>query len=309
MIPYDILHSYEKIPALIYKTSSEASEEIAKEIAQAIKSSDGKPFKLGLSTGTSPVQTYKFLVDMYDRGEVSFSNVSVFSIDEYAHYSGTQTRNRVLEEELLSKVDILPENIHILDKECPMDALAEHCAEFEEKSRNLDLLVMGVGETGQVGFNEAGSGWKSRTRTILLSYKSRKRQTNNFGGDINKVPISANTMGIGTFRSAKRIILMAWGEDKSQAVKDTVEGEPDPKCPASLLQRHENIVFYTDENSSELLTRVVAPWTVGPCEWTPRLVRQAVVWLCQLTGKPILKLTLQDYLENSLGNLLTSCGT
>ena len=108
--------------------------------------------------------------------------------------------------------------------------------------------------------------------------------------------------------SAARIILMAWGEDKAQAVKDIAEGEVSSACPASFLQHHDNITLYVDENAASLLTRVTAPWLVGPCDWTRKFIRKAVVWLCQTVGKPILKLTEKDYLENGLGELLEKFG-
>ena len=116
-------------------------------------------------------------------------------------------------------------------------------------------------------------------------------------------------MGIGTMLTAGRIMLMAWGEDKAEAVRAVVEGEMTSACPASLLQSHDHIRFFTDATGGSLLTRTVAPWLVGPCDWTPKLVRKAVVWLCQTVGKPILKLTEKDYLENSLGELLENYGT
>ena len=109
--------------------------------------------------------------------------------------------------------------------------------------------------------------------------------------------------------TADHIILMAWGEDKAKAVKAIAEGEITTTCPASLLQRHQHIRFFVDDTAGSLLTRVVAPWLVGPCNWTPKLRRKAVVWLCQTVGKPILKLTDQDYLENSLGELLEKYGS
>ena len=121
-------------------------------------------------------------------------------------------------------------------------------------------------------------------------------------------PKAAITMGIGTMMSARRIILMAWGEDKAKIVHKIVEEDIDSSCPASWLQSHNNISFFTDEMSASLLTRSVAPWKVGPCEWTPKLIRKAVVWLCQKVHKPILKLTQQDYLENFLGDLIDLYG-
>ena len=309
-IPKDILHSYEKIPAEIFEEADEASAVIAGIIVSAIREHSGDVFRLGLTTGTTPVTLYKELVRLYKEGKVSFADVEVFSIDEYypAVSAGCQSRNHRLHDEFLSLVDVKKENVHIPDGKGKEDNITEYCSDFDKAATGLDLLVMGVGEQGQVGFNEAGSLDKSRTRVVQLSYKSRKAQAKNFNGDISSTPKAAITMGISTMLSAKRIILMAWGEDKAGAVHDIVEGPINIACPASWLQKHDNISMYVENNSASLLSRVVAPWLVGPCEWTPKFVRKAVVWLCETVHKPILKLTHQDYIENSLGELLEQKG-
>ncbi len=309
-IPKDILHSYEKIPAEIFDEADAASEAIAEIIVSAVKEHKGGVFRLGLTTGTTPVTLYRELVRFYNEGKVSFADVEVFSIDEYypAVAAGGQGRNRRLHDEFLNLVDVKPENIHIPDGKGHEHNITEYCSDFDKAASGLDLLVMGVGEQGQVGFNEAGSLDKSRTRVVQLSYKARKAQSRNFNGDLSITPKAAVTMGISTMLSAKRVILMAWGEDKAGAVRDIVEGPVNPSCPASWLQLHSNISIYVDDNSGSLLSRVVAPWLVGPCEWTPKFVRKAVVWLCETVHKPILKLQHQDYIENSLGELLEQKG-
>ncbi len=310
-LPKGILHSYENIPVEIRRDSYVASEEIADLIIKAINTAPtDRLFRLGLTTGSTPKTLYTELAARYELGEVSFRNVEVVSIDEY--YPSTaeerQSRNHKLHETLLDKVDILEENIHVPDGSVPVEKLGEYCAYFDENARGLDLMVVGIGEQGQVGFNEAGTSLRSRTRLVRLSYQSRKRQSRNFNLDMSQTPTTALTMGIDTMLSAKRIVLMAWGEDKAQAVKAVVEDRPTPACPASFLQNHDNITFYVDDTAAENLTRIVAPWLVGPCDWTPKFIRKAVVWLCQKVGKPILKLTEKDYLENSLGELLELYG-
>jgi glucosamine-6-phosphate deaminase len=310
-LPKGILHNYEKIWTEIYPESRPASYAVADLVVNAINATpEGRLFRLGLSTGATPTSLYNELARRYQAGQVSFRNVEVVSIDEYypSSQDELQSRNHRLHETLLDKVDIRPENIYIPDGTVPQALVSAYCTEFEKKARNLDLLVVGVGEEGQVGFNEAGSNEKTRTRTVRLSYKSRKRQAKNFNHDIAATPQSAITMGIGTMLTAGRIVLMAWGEDKARAVKAIAEGEMTSACPASLLQRHDHIHFFVDETAASLLTRVVAPWLVGPCDWTPKFIRKAVVWLCQAVGKPILKLTEKDYLENSLGELLEKYG-
>ncbi len=309
-LPKDILHSYEKIPTELFEESRDASIRIADKIIEAIKEHKGDKFKLGLTTGSSPISLYNELIRRNKAGEVSFADVEIFSIDEYYPIEANQTqrRNHRLHEEFINQVDAKEENIYIPDGTVKKSEITEYCAEFDKKISGLDLLVIGIGTEGQIGFNEAGSSEKSRTRTVLLSHKSRKVQAKNFNGNIDATPRAAITIGIATMMSAKQIILMAWGEDKANAVHNIVEGIPSSLCPASFLQKHENISFYADDNAGSLLSRVVAPWLVGPCDWTPKFTRKAVVWLCEQVHKPILKLTYQDYIEHSLGGLLEQKG-
>ena len=309
-LPNGIKHTFERIPAHIYEDEELASERLAEKIVDAINTNGGI-FRLGLTTGSSPVALYKKLVERYKAGDVSFKNVEIYSIDEYYpapadHYS----RNRRLYEDLVANIDIKPENVHVpkLIELHDGSFVSDFCNEYDIKARNLDLLIMGTGEKGQIGFNENGASEQSRTRTVLLPYGSRKRQAKNFAGSVDATPRTAIAMGISTMLSAKKIHLIAWGEDKAQVVKQIVEDAADPSCPASLLQKHNNISFYVDENSASLLTRNVAPWLVGPCEWTPKFIRKAVVWLCEQVHKPILKLTQGDYLSNGLGELLEQYG-
>ena len=309
-IPSDILHSFEKIRTEVFDQAADACEEIADIIAKSVKSCTEKTFKLGLSTGSTPVTLYKRLREMYAEGMISFENVEIFSIDEYYPCSqdAPQSRNQFLHSTLLNHININTENIHIPDGSVSPENISAYCEEFDRKFRDLDLLIIGMGEQGQVGFNEAGSSKKSQTRTVQLSYQSRKRQAKFFNREFKHTPSAAITVGIDTMMSAKKIILMAWGEDKAEIVKNVVEGKSSHDLPASLLQVHNDISCYVDSNASELLTRIVSPWMVGPCVWTRKYIRKAVIWLCQKVGKPILKLTQKDYLEHSLGELLDQFG-
>ena len=309
-IPADILHGFERIRTEIYDQSSTASDKIAAIIVNSINACRNRNFRLGLTTGSTPASLYTRLKRAYDEGRVSFRNVEVFSIDEYYPYGKDepQSRNMRLRSALLDGIDIPEENIHIPDGSVPQDRISEYCAEYDKAFRGLDLLVIGMGEQGQIGFNEAGTSLKSRTRTVLLSYHSRKRQGRFFNGDFKHTPAAALTVGLDTIMTAGKIILMAWGEDKAEAVKRVAEMKPDSDYPASLLQAHPDITCYTDETGASLLTRVVSPWMVGPCDWTRKFMRKAVVWLCQEVHKPILKLTQKDYLEHSLGELLDRRG-
>ena len=160
----------------------------------------------------------------YKAGEVSFADVEVYSLDEFypIDRSEQQSRNYRIHEEFLSHIDILPENIHIPGT-VPESQFSAYCNSFDKSVRKIDLMIIGVGEQGQIGFNEAGSYIKSRTRLVQLSHESRKVQSGAFFG-LENTPKMAITMGIDTVMRADRIILMAWGEENADVVRKIVEG-------------------------------------------------------------------------------------
>lgn len=267
------------------------------------------PFVLGLSTGRTPIGLYRELVRRHRCGEVSFANVVVYSLDELYPMRADehQSRNWRIHEDFLNHIDIAPHNIHIVDGTISEEEVSQYCARFEKNLHRIDLMIMGMGEQGQIGFNEPGSYHKSRTRLVQLSHDTKKSLAPLFHSYAN-IPDMAVTMGIGTIRKARKIFLLAWGEEKASIVRQVAEGEISEKVPASHLQDHTGIEMVIDCNAAEKLTREETPWLVGTCEWTPKFTRKAVVWLCQQVEKPILKLTYQDYIENSLGQLLEARG-
>lgn len=318
--PRDIIHRYERMPARVFENESQGVQYVADIICRMIRNHNDNasardiyeelpPFVLGLTTGRTPLGLYRELVARYNRGEVSFKGVAVYSLDEFYPIRRTeqQSRNYRIHDEFLKYIDIEPENVHIPDGTVAKSEISEYCAEYDKSIRKIDLMIIGVGEQGQVGFNDAGSYAKSHTRLVELSHNSRKVQSGQFFG-LENTPKMAITMGLGTIMRADRIILMAWGEEKAEVVHQIVEGEITDRIPASHLQAHPAIEVVIDENAAERLTREQTPWLVGPCDWTPKFARKAVVWLCGRVNKPILKLTYQDYLENSLGELLEKHG-
>lgn len=312
--PDEVIRRYEKVPVKILPTAGEGADYVAAQIIAAINeaSSRGDSYVLGLTTGKSPLGIYRELVSAYRRGEVSFSKVIVFSLDEFYPIAPgeQQSRNYRIHEEFLNHVDIDPENVHFPDGTLPIADVSDFCRDYEAKIASyggIDLLLLGTGEEGQLGFNEAGTFVNSRTRLVILGNTTRKKQASQFYG-IENTPRKAITMGLGTIMSARRIILVAWGEEKASIINSIAEGEVTPALPATYLQMHESIEVVTDEGASEELTRVKTPWLVGDCDWQPKFVRKAVLWLCNLTGKPILKLTGEDYMENNLGQLLDAAG-
>ncbi|MEG2573377.1 MAG: PIG-L family deacetylase, partial [Bacteroides sp.] len=177
-----------------------------------------------------------------------------------------------------------------------------------ESLGGIDIILLGIGRVGNIGFNEPGSQINSTTRLILLDNTSRNEASKVFGGTEN-VPVSSITMGISTILAAKKIYLMAWGEEKADMIKETVEGKVTDVIPASYLQNHNNAHIAIDLSSAAHLTRIQRPWLVTSCEWNDKLIRSAIVWLCAQTKKPILKLTNKDYNENGLSELLALFGS
>ena len=269
--PRDIIHRYEKIRTNVYENEYLGVQYVADAIVKAIRnheethSSNGvydemQPFVLGLTTGRTPLGLYNELVRRHKAGQISFRNVAVFSLDEFypIKSSEQQSRNYRIHEEFLNHIDILPENIHIPDGTIAENKVSEYCASYDQAAREIDLMIIGVGEDGQVGFNEPGSYARSRTRLVQLTYNTRKIQSGTFFG-LENTPKMAITMGIDTIMRADRIILMAWGEDKARIVQRVVEGDITGQVPASYLQAHPNIEVVIDENAAQLLTREQTP--------------------------------------------------
>jgi len=305
---------FEKIPLRINSDALEASAEVARIIADGIrtKAAAGKMCILGLATGSSPVSVYEELVRMHRHEGLSFRNVVTFNLDEYypMHPESLQSYHRFMHEYLFSHIDILPENIHLPDGQAPRERIQEYCMEYDRQIAGcggIDIQLLGIGRTGHIGFNEPGSARNSPTRMITLDHITRLDAASDFYGE-EYVPKRALTMGIGTILKARKILLMAWGEGKAHVIRRTVEGPVTDQVPATFLQEHGDSVIFLDHASAAELTRFKTPWLAGSCRWDDRLIRKAVVWLCKQVDKPILRLTDKDYNDNGMGDLLTDLG-
>ncbi len=306
---------FEKIHNVIFKDSIVPSILVAQEIANLIKEKEAKKEAcvLGLATGSSPIKVYEELVRMHKEDGLSFANVITFNLDEYypMDKSNIQSYFYFMHEHLFNHIDILPENINIPDGKVSPEDLYQYCIDYEMKIKavgGLDFQLLGIGRTGHIGFNEPGSHYNSSTRSITLDHITRVDAAPTFLG-IDNVPRKAITMGIGTVMSAKRIVLLAWGANKAKIIKKTIEGDITPEVPATYLQNHNNTTFILDEGAALELTRVKTPWLVTACVWDESLKLKAVVWLSELLGKSILKLTDTDYNNNGMSGLLTEEGT
>jgi len=305
---------YENIPTEIYEHASGGSIAVAQEIAELIRerNKNDEPTVLGLATGSSPTQIYAELVRLHEEEGLSFKNVITFNLDEYypMEPDALQSYIHYMNEHLFNHVDIPKDQIHIPDGTIDRDEILQYCEEYEQEIKDaggIDIQLLGIGRTGHIGFNEPGSHPSSRTRLITLDKVTRTDAASSFFGE-EYVPRHAITMGIGTIMDAHKIIMLAWGNGKAPIIKKAVEDEVDEHIPATFLQEHENVSVVLDNEAAEELTRFKHPWLLSAIDWDDKLMRQAVVWLCQKVNKPILKLTDEDYNEHGMGGLLTQYG-
>ncbi|MBE6287863.1 MAG: glucosamine-6-phosphate deaminase [Mediterranea massiliensis] len=310
-----VLTRLEKIPTEIYESPEEGAIQVALEMAQTIreKQKAGRFCVLALAGGNSPRNVFAELVRMHQEEGLSFRNVIIFNLYEYYPLAADAINSNLnaLKEMFINKVDIDKQNIFSPDASIAKDAIFDYCRLYEQRIESfggVDIALLGIGRVGNIGFNEPGSRLNSTTRLILLDNASRNEAAKIFG-NIDNTPISSITMGVSTILSAKKIYLLAWGEEKAKMIKKCVEGEITDTIPASFLQTHNNVRVCIDLSAAANLTRIQRPWLVTSCEWNDKLIRSAIVWLCQLTGKPILKLTNKDYNENGLSELLALYGS
>ena len=301
---------FERIHTVIFDSKENAEVLIAKEIIKCIKNNNKKNKKtvLGLATGSSPKGVYNKLIEIHKKEKVSFKKVVTFNLDEYYSISKDhkQSYHQFMDENLFIHIDIDRNNIYIPDGDLDKKIIDKFCKEYEKKIKfhgGIDIQILGIGANGHIGFNEPGSNLNSITRLVKLDYQTRHDARLNFNG-IKNVPSSAITMGIKTILASKRIILMAWGKSKSNAIKKAVEVRQNVKVPASLIQSHHNATIVLDKDSSSLLTRISQPWQVGEQPLDDEMKNRAIHWLSSKTEKPILRLTEKDYNQNNLSDLL-----
>lgn len=305
---------FENIETVIYDHSISASFAVAREIANLIrvKQVQKQPCVLGLATGSSPIGLYAELVRLHKEEGLSFKNVITFNLDEYYPMQPNSINSyvRFMKELLFDQIDIFPENYHIPDGTLSKEEIADYCANYDAKIKALggiDLQILGIGRNGHIGFNESGSLQNSKTRLVALDHITRVAASIDFLG-LSNTPRTAITLGVKKIMEAKRVILFAWGEGKSNIIQQSVEGPVTNQVPASFLQEHNNATFILDKEASSKLTRVKTPWLVEKIEWNNKMIRKAVLGLAQKVSKPILTLTDTDYIENGLSELLADLG-
>ena len=311
---------FEHSPLAVYAGSLAASRAVAAEIAALIRTraGEGRVCVLGLATGSTPVSLYAELVRLHREERLSFANVTTFNLDEYYQLGPEQAQSyrRFMRTHLFDHVDLDPARTHLPSGLVPKAEVDAHCAAYEAAilaAGGIDLQILGIGRTGHIGFNEPGSPRHSLTRLVTLDPLTRRDAAADFGGD-QATPRHALTMGVRSILTARRVILLAWGQHKADIVRQAVEGEVTSRVTASFLQEHGNTLYVLDAAAAGSLTRHRTPWLIGPLAeqrlgWDERMTRRAILWLSQLKQKPILKLTDDDYNEAGLQDLSRAHGS
>ncbi len=244
---------------IIKKDQPETGKWVALYIADKIKKANptaAKPFILGLPTGSSPIPVYKELIMMYKAGEISFKNVVTFNMDEYVGLdeNHTESYHYFMYDNLFNHIDILKKNVNILNGNAK--DLEKECTDYEkkiQKAGGIDLFLGGIGPDGHIAFNEPGSSLTSRTRVKTLRYDTIVANSRFFGGDLNKVPKLALTVGVGTVMDAHEVIIIITGLNKARALREVVEGSLSHMWTASILQLHQRGIIVCDESATSEL--------------------------------------------------------
>ena len=312
----------ERIPISLFEHPIDGSIYVANCIADTIrkKQLDGEMCVLGLATGSSPITIYSELVRLHKEENLSFKNVITFNLDEYwpMNKNSRHSYHKFMFDNLFNHIDIEKKNINIPKGNVSPNKLEKYCIKFENKIKELgglDLQILGIGRNGHIGFNEPGTLKSSVTRKVRIEHTTRFDASEEFGG-IDNVPKEAISMGTKTILDAKKIILVAWGSNKSKIIKRSIEEKENDIVPASLLQSHNNTLFVLDKDSAGSLERFVCPWLYTDINkppvtklsttiigWTKENIKKAVIWLSIKKKKPILLLTDEDYNENGMSGI------
>ncbi len=299
----------ERIPTMICDGPADVADYVAGIIARTIEEHNraGRPTVLGLATGHTPIGVYRELIRRHREEGLDLSRVVTFNLDEYYPMppDSLQSYRRWMRENFLDHVNIPRASIHIPDGTVPERDMEAWCQDYERRIHDaggIDIQILGIGRTGHIGFNEPGSSPESRTRLISLDPVTRRDAAADFFGEAN-VPRRAVTMGVGTILRARRVLLMALGEQKAGIVARAVEGPVTDEVAASFLQGHPGAEVVCDRAAAAGLTRMASPWLLGEIDWTDPAQYRAVIWLSLRTGKSILKLDPEDYDQHHLASL------
>ena len=237
------------------QVSAWAAAYIVKRINEH-NSRETRPFVLGLPTGSTPLGTYKALIEYNKAGKVSFANVVTFNMDEYVGIpkDHPESYHSFMWNNLFSHIDIKPENVHILNGNAP--DLCKECADYEAKIAavgGIDLFMGGIGPDGHLAFNEPFSSLNSKTRVKSLTKDTIIANSRFFGDDVNLVPKTALTVGVGTVMAAREVMILTMGHNKARALAAGVEGAYNHQWTISALQIHPKGIIVCDEDATDEL--------------------------------------------------------
>ncbi len=230
-----------------YDEVSQKAFEVMKEVISAKKDA-----VLGLATGSSPIGLYQRMIKDHEENGTSYAACQSFNLDEYVGLPRDHAESyyTFMHENLFKGLDMKEENIHL-----PYGNTKEDCEAYEKAMEHVtvDIQVLGIGANGHIGFNEPGTPFTEETHIVTLTEKTRQDNARFFDNDIQQVPTHAITMGIATIMKAKKILLVAAGANKADAVKAMVDGKPDENWPASVLQKHDDVIVIVDEAAASKL--------------------------------------------------------
>lgn len=209
---------------------------------------------LGLATGSSPIGLYKEMISDHKENGTSYKNVVTFNLDEYANLAKSHSESyyTFMHVNLFDHIDVQESNIHIPSGEGDLEA---NCAKYEEEMKQhvIDLQLLGIGANGHIGFNEPGTSFDSLTHVVELKEKTRKDNARFFDPLNEEVPTHACTMGIASIMRSKKILLVASGANKADAINAMINGVVSEDCPASVLQNHDDVVVIVDKAAASKL--------------------------------------------------------
>ena len=303
-----------QLPCYVFDSSKSLARHVASVVAGVIRERNafGQKAVLGLPTGSTPVGVYRELIRMHQEEDLDFSNVVTFNLDEYygLQPDALQSYHRWMHEQFFQHVNIAQDNVHIPDGTVGTDQVDAHCRDFEQRiadAGGIDLMLLGIGGNGHIGFNEPQSRRDTRTRLCMLDPITRRAAASDFFNE-DSVPLQAITMGIGTIMESRKILLLALGEHKANIIRETAEGPVTVRIPATALQDHPDAAIIVDDAAASALTGIATPWVLGSFEMDEAAVKRAVLWLCEQTGKALLKLNDDDFRQHSLHQLLRHHG-
>lgn len=207
---------------------------------------------LGLATGSTPLKPYGHMIKLFENGAVDFSKVTTFNLDEYCKLDVTDKNSyhTFMYDNLFNHINIPDENINFLDGNA--DDLEKECKDYEMRIKNaggIDIQLLGIGSNGHIAFNEPSDSFQRWSHVVKLK-ESTINDNSRFFNSIEEVPTHAVTMGIGSIMKAKRILIIATGENKANAIKQLIDGNVTPQCPASVLQFHTDVTLMLDKGAA-----------------------------------------------------------